>query len=458
MTKAELLRLAESEFPLALGIAQTIWKNPEVAGEETRSSSFLREILMREGFGVVNCAELPNAFYAEFGGGSPVIALLAEFDALPGLSQQPCTERRPAEKDAPGHGCGHNLIGAAAVGAAVALKKYISAENIPGTIRLYGCPEEEKLCGKVKMIHCGMFEGCDIALSWHPGDASMVYDRAYLANASVRYAFHGRSAHAGASPHLGRSALDAVELMSVGSNYLREHVSDGVRIHYSTDGGGFPPNIVPDRAGAWYYARAPRMAEVKDILRRLELVARGAAMMTETNVDISLEGGCCEMRRNTAFADLTYSNMRALTPLQYTREELEFAQALQKTIEPAQVEEAMQKYSIEKRTALHKDVLQRNAWEKAPLTCSSDSGDISQIMPMNLFTTACWPLGCAAHTWQAASGSACAAGANGLLLAMKTLAVVGCDVLSQPKLLAEIRREFEAYQDKRPSYQPFIAS
>lgn len=232
MGKKDLYNAVNIE-PLFQTVCRYIWANPEVGGKEHQSADYFRQLMHREGFVVKNEPLLPNAFYAEYGSDKPVIAILGEYDALPGFSQRVAAEREPVISGGAGHGCGHNLLGAASAIAAIAIKKYLEIDPMPGTVRFYGCPEEELLSGKVKMAKYGMFEGCDLAISWHPLNANMVFDKAFLENASVRFEFHGRSSHAAYAPEQGRSALDAVELMSVGINYLREHVLPSARIHYS---------------------------------------------------------------------------------------------------------------------------------------------------------------------------------------------------------------------------------
>ena len=296
-----------------------------------------------------------------------------------------------------------------------------------------------------------MFDGCDMALSWHPMSANMIYDEGYLASASAKFYFKGKTSHAAFAPERGRSALDAVELMSVGTNYLREHVVDKARIHYTTDSGGFSPNIVPDKASAWYFTRAPHISDVKDILRRLTLVAKGAAMMTETEVDTRIEYGCCDMVSEKSFADLTWKNLQEVGTPTYTEEEIEFARQLQATVDPA-IKDRDQRMYEAKEKALADGVVSRNAWEKAPLTASSDSGDVSQMMPMNLFTAVCWPVGVAPHTWQSCASAGSTIGQKGAFYAAKVIAATAYDLYTQPELRKEIQDEFDA-QDREP-YAP----
>lgn len=431
--------------PLCQEICRKLWANPETGGNEKKSADYIRGILEKEGFAIVNESHLPHAFYAEYGSGAPVIAVLGEYDALPALSQKCSPEKEPVIPGGPGHGCGHNLLGSASVTASIAIKRILEEEGISGTVRFYGCPEEELLCGKVKMAYYHMFDGCNIALSWHPMYYNMIIDEGYLANASVKFHFTGQASHASAAPEKGRSALDAVELMNVGCNYLREHVIDSARIHYTTDSGGFAPNIVPAKASAWYFVRAPYMADVKEILGRIEKIAQGAALMTETEVTVELEYGCCEMAKNRRFADLTYENLLMAEQPVYTEDEKSFARALQAQLDPANLKKEEKLFGVEGEP-LFTGVAPRGLWEKAPLTGSSDSGDVSQLMPMNMFTTTCWPVGCAPHTWQSAAASGSSIGEKGALYAARVIAGTAYDLLTQPTVLEKIQREF-AEQD-----------
>ena len=427
-----------------------LWDNPELGGTEKASAAYMRNLLKNEGFTIVDEPRLEHAFYAEYGSGHPVIAILGEYDALPGLSQKRnMVERVPVVPGAPGHGCGHNLIGSASATAAVALKNIIEKENLTGTIRFYGCPEEELLSGKVKMAYYGMFEGCDLALSWHPMTGNAVMDGSYLACAYAKFYFTGTTSHAAFAPHLGRSALDAMELMNVGVNYLREHVIDSARIHYATDSCGYPPNIVPGKAVNWYCIRAPKMSDVRSILNRIEKVAKGAAMMTETEVEMKIEHGCCEMHPNTKFTDLTHAVMKEVPLPVYTDNELQFAAHLQTTVNPEAVRAESQTYG--KVEILHSSVAPREVSRSLAMNASSDSGDVSYIMPMNLFTVACWPFGVAPHTWQAAAASGSNFAAKGALYAAKVITGTAYKLLTEPTKTAEIIKEFK---DAKVEYTP----
>lgn len=429
-----------------------IWNHPETGGNEKESADYFRDLLSKEGFKIVNEPKLPHAFYAEAGEGKPVIAILGEYDALPGLSQKVTDVMEPVEAGGPGHGCGHNILGTASAAAAIAIKNYMNQEKVSGTVRFYGCPEEELLSGKVKMSYYHMFDGCDVAFSWHPMSCNMVYDNAYLASAAGKFHFKGVSAHAAFAPERGRSALDAVELMNVGCNYLREHTLDGSRIHYTTDSYGFPPNIVPDKATAWYCVRSKKFADVLDILERIKRVAQGAAMMTDTEVEFELISGCSDLLSGDTFTNLTYSNMQEADFPKYTRAELEFAKMLQASLpeETVKKEEAM---FLSEDVALDLKVQPRDLCKTTPLNSSSDSGDVSRIMPTNLFTVACFPIGVAPHTWQAAAAAGSSIAEKGALYAAKIMAGTAYDLLHKPKVLEQIIKEFEEQKiDYKPMY------
>lgn len=451
MTKQAVYEEVQKLEGICRDTCRFIWNHPETGGNEKESADYMRKLLKSEGFVIVNEEKLEHAFYAEFGSGSPVIAILGEYDALPGLSQKVTSEKDPVTAGGPGHGCGHNLLGTAAATAAIAVKHFLEAEGLSGTVRFYGCPEEELLCGKVKMSYYHMFDGCDVALSWHPMSANMVYDEGYLASASAKFYFKGKTSHAAFAPERGRSALDAVELMNVGSNYLREHVMDFSRIHYTTDSCGFPPNIVPDKAVAWYCVRAPHISDVREILERIHKIAMGAAMMTETEVTMKIEYGCCEMFPNHKFADLAYNNLLEAPPLTYTEEEIRFAKELQATLDPASL--AKDEAILDAKDAgMQAKVSPRELWKKIPLTASSDCGDVSYMMPMCAVNTACWPVGVAPHTWQATAANGSSLGEKGALYAASVLAGIAYDLFTKPELTDELKTEFRA--NNPGSYAP----
>ena len=454
MIKQEVYNQVQDLEGLCSDIARTLWNNPEASGNEANASAYLKEILSKEGFTLTDCPNVPYAFCAEYGSGKPVLAVLAEYDVLPGLSQKACAAKDPVQEGGPGHGCGHNLLGSAAVTAAIGLKRFLEKSGHVGTVRLYGCPEEELLDGKVKMIAEHFFDGCDAALTWHPSDANVAHTKGYLANAAMKFFFSGRSSHAAFAPQLGRSALDAVEIMNVGVNYLREHVVDKTRIHYTTDSGGYAPNIVPASASSWYFVRAPKMSDVRETVRRVELAAQGAATMTETNVEVKHGYGCCEFKENQAFADLSYANLIEADGPKYTEEEMAFAAELQKTLAPGVAEKNQALYKM-KDGVLFSGVGNRELCRDCEMTASSDTGDVSYLMPSGLFTTTCWPIGVSPHTWQAAACAGTSIGEKAALYAAKVLAGTGYDLFTEPEHLKKITREFE--DRKTEEYEPMLA-
>lgn len=431
-----------------------LWAHPEVGGTERQSSDYMRQLLREAGFTIHDVAEMPHAFYAEVGSGRPIIAIMGEYDALPGLSQQVCSEKAPVTAQAPGHGCGHNLLGSAAAIAAIAARRILEAEQIPGTLRFYGCPEEELLVGKVKMVYYHLFDDVDFALTWHPMTANQVYDGGALANASARFYFTGRASHAAVAPEKGRSALDAVELMNVGVNYLREHVIDKARIHYTTNSGGNPPNIVPDKADSWYYIRAPRMQDVKEILERVRKIAQGAALMTETEVNIQIESGCCEIRPNAPFADLLQANLEAAPLPIFSEAELRFARELQQSCDQLAVKRDKSLFGEGSDSPMMEKVGRRELYLRAPLTASTDVGDVSYVTPTMLFAAACWPLGTAPHSWQVTAANGSTLAEKGALYAARVLAASVYDLFTRAEQREAIRAAFTAIQD--PTYKPMI--
>lgn len=422
-----------------------VWENPEIAGEERYASGLFKDILKNNGFSIKVINNMEYAFIAEFGSGHPVIAVLGEYDALAGMSQNLETIHSPIVLNGSGHGCGHNLLGSAALGSVLAIKKYMEETNKKGTIRFYGCPEEETLIGKVKMIKEGAFEGCDLALSWHPMNANAAVYNAYLSNNSIKFNFTGKSAHAGATPHLGRSALDAVELMNVGANYLREHVIDKARIHYTITKAGGPPNIVPKEAESWYFVRAPHRKDVEEITQRLYKVADGAAMMTETAVEKNLISGCYELLPNDTLFELTHKNMEEISGPEYSEGDLKFARDLQKSINTSQIQADMALYGQkgeELEDPVHQGVVDKNAAKIVNITGSSDSGDVSWIMPMNCFLTACFPWGVTPHSWQATASAGSGIGLAGMLYAAKLFTGIMYDLLNDEELVRKAIDEF----------------
>lgn len=457
MNKSDVLKYLNDINEEVKELSLKVWNNPETSGNESESSKLYREILKNHGFEIKEVEGMEHAFIGEYRGGSPVIAVLGEYDALPGLSQSLDTKFNPVEVNGPGHGCGHNLLGSAALGSVLAIKKYLEETRTSGTIRFYGCPEEETLVGKVKMIKAGAFDGCDLALSWHPMNGNAAIDKAYLANNSIKFKFHGISAHAAQSPESGRSALDAVELMNVGANYLREHIIDSARIHYTITNAGGAPNIIPKEAESWYFVRAPHRKDVEEITERLFKIAEGAAMMTETTVEYEILGGCYEKLPNKVLFDLTHKNMVEIGVPSYTDEEIQFAKTIQETLDPNMVEAEIKKFlpsDNNEKTYIHQNVLEKENVDSVVVSGSSDSGDVSWIMPMNLFLTSTWPLGVPAHSWQATSSSGSSMGMKGMIYAAEIISGILYDLLNDSKLVEDAKEEFNRRTEKRKYVSP----
>lgn len=432
-----------------ISMSDRIWELAEVGLQEHESSKVLAEELRKEGFRVeLAVAGMPTAFVGTCGSGKPVIGVLAEYDALPGVSQMTQPTREPLKKGAPGHGCGHNLFGAGSTAAALAIGETIRRKGLKGTVKLFGCPAEETLVGKVFMVREGLFDGIDVALSWHPSSYNSVWMSSSNALNSVKFNFHGLTSHAAADPERGKSALDAVELMNVGSNYLREHISEKARIHYVIPHGGGEPNVVPDYAQVWYYVRAPKRGEVERIYSRVVNIAKGACLMTDTTMDLELLVGCYEMLPNRALSDLMLKNMREIGPPKWSGEDLRFAKQLAESMTPEERKDAILKSKMPKRDERAEkyldDQIDDPEDEKEVMGGSTDVGDVSWVTPTaNLVTVTC-VLGMPGHSWQETATSGMSIGHKGMLLAAKTLALTGVDLLTKPEELKKIAEEFQA--------------
>lgn len=446
MKKEDISQYLDQHEEELFALAQSLYDNPELSKEEKESSATFKRILKGQGFTIHEFPneELKYSFYAEYGNGHPVVAVLGEYDALPGLSQVGGSkEKTEVKTGGAGHACGHNLIGTAAFGAALAAEKYLEETQKPGTVRFYGCPQEELLDGKVIMAKHRAFDGCDVAFSFHPWDANIPVYQGFLAMNNLRFRFTGISSHAGQAPEQGRSALDAVELANMGVNVMREHVISSARIHYIITNGGEAPNIVPKEAASWYYVRAPHRSDVNDITKRVINCQRGGALMTDTTLDYSIEGGCYEILPNEALFDLAQKNYSEMSMSQYSNEEKALAKALSQSLPPEQVEKERETIGfLEEDVFIHSEVLSKEKAKGYSITGSSDIGDVSWLMPFSAIFTATWPLGVNAHTWQAASASGSTLGQKGMLYASKIMAGMFMDLVSQPEILSKAKAEF----------------
>lgn len=445
MNKTDLFNLIDNNEKKLKEIASEIWNNPELAFKEFKASKLQKEYLRDLGFKIIDVPNMPTAFIAEYGNEKPVVAIMGEYDALPGLSQRISDVKESMEGSTSGHGCGHNLIGTAGVGAVVALKEAMEKENLKGTIRYYGCPAEETLAGKVLMAKEGVFDDIDSCVSWHPASMNVVWGCSFLAMNSMKFRFKGIPAHAAAAPQAGRSALDAVELMNVGANYLREHVIEKARIHYVITNGGMAPNIVPEDAEVWYFVRAPKRADVKEISDRLYKIAQGAELMTETKMEYELLAGCYDVLPNGILGKLLHDNMEETGGPKFTKEDYELASKLSEHSTREEKRKIMATYFAPDEVldkVLCSDVIKVDDKGKV-LAGSTDVGDVSYIAPFAQITAATWPIGTAAHTWIATSSSGSGIGLNAMLFAAKTMAGTIYDLLTNNDLIESAKAEFQ---------------
>ena len=434
-------------------VAQAIWDNPESGLKEFFAAKLLAAELARAGFTIkMGVGQMPTAFVASWGSGSPVIAILGEYDALPGLSQKRSATKEPITEGAPGHACGHNLLGAASLGAALATKQAIEQEGLGGTIRFYGCPAEETLVGKVFMAREGVFHDLDAALTWHPGYTNAAEGKSSsLAMNSFRVNFYGAASHAASVPHMCRSALYGAQLMDIGVNYLREHVEQDVRMHSVITHGGDAPNIVPPYAQIWYYVRAPRRDQVEETYARVLDIAKGAALMSGTTYNVEFLTGCYNMLPNQVIGELMQRKLERVGAPKFSDEEKAFAQQLQKTVSPEAVEQSIAQILQRCGKGVTREDLGETLCEKIVLPAetftimhgSTEVGDVSQIAPTASFGTCCHPLGAPGHSWQITAASGSGIGTRGMMLAAKTLALVAIDLLTKPETIQAARAEFE---------------
>ncbi len=435
-------------------MAGKIWHTPETAFSETASAKVLCDGLRDFGFQVQeNVADIATAFSASYGSGKPVIAILGEFDALSGLSQVAgCDVPAPVEKGGNGHGCGHHLLGVAGIGAAVAIKDYLKTTGREGTVIYYGCPGEEGGSGKAFMARDGVFDGVDCAITWHPADVNSVGAGSTLANIQVAYRFKGLAAHAAAVPHLGRSALDAVELMNVGVNYLREHVIPDARMHYAvTNTGGFSPNVVQAEAEVLYLLRAPKNAQVQDIYRRVNKIAQGAALMTETEVEIDFVKACSNIIPNVTLEKVLDEKLRAIPLPVYTEEDVAFAKKMQTSFKNsvstvAKIADKLADPDEKEKVLLHKDkALLDTVFPYIPSEVaspgSSDVGDVSWVCPTAQINAACYAANTPGHSWQLVSQGLADTANKGMLYAAQVMAAGAIHLFENPDVVAKAQKE-----------------
>lgn len=420
-------------------VNHAIWEFAELGLQEHKSAALLVETLKANGFAVeTGVAGMPTAFVATYGSGSPVIGILAEYDALPELSQQAVPYREPAVEGAGGHACGHSGLGTGALGAALAVKAAMDKHDLQGTIRLYGTPAEETLIGKVYMLLDGHFKDLDTCLHWHPATKNSAQENSSKAVVSIKFTFKGVAAHGAGSPHLGRSALDAVELMNVGTNYMREHVKEDSRIHYVITNGGGQPNVVPPEASVWYFIRADEHADVEANLAWVKDIAQGAAMMTRTKMSWHIDTDCHEVIPNSPLAQVIDESLRAVGPPKFTDQEHAFAARLQQTL--------TEQFQTTFKSTLHEEV---DRPETEPTKGSTDVGDISWFVPTGGLRAACFAEEAPGHSWQNVACIGSSIGEKGTIVAAKTLAASAIRLLENPDLLNAAKADHQKRMEGR---------
>ncbi len=424
--------------------AMQIWDWSEVGYQEEKSSESLQELLKSQGFEVeAGVAGIPTAFVATYGSGSPVIGVLGEYDALPGLSQAAVPEKQPREGVDAGHACGHHLFGVGSAAAAIAMKDWLKDNKKSGTVKFFGTPAEEGGSGKVYMVRAGLFDDTDVVLQWHPGSGNGTGATSTLANKTGKFRFYGVSAHAAQAPHRGRSALDGVEAMNNMVNMMREHVTDPTRIHYVITQGGRAPNVVPDFAEVYYYVRHPDVQEVKDVWDRIVLAAEGAAMGTETRYELEVTGGVYNILPNEVLSKKMHENMKLVGGISYTAEETAFAE---------KISESLGQYSVPLSTA--EEIMPYVSGTVG--SASTDVGDVSWAVPTVGMRAATWVPGVAAHSWQAVACGGTTIGVKGMMVAAKSLAITGLDLLTDPKLIEAAKAEWMAKRGSDFKYEALV--
>jgi len=415
------------------GLARKLWEYAELAFQEVISSNAMLKMLQDQGFSIESgIAKMPTAFLASYGEGRPILGILAEYDALPGLSQDAVPYRKPLIEGGVGHGCGHCLFGAGSVSAAIAVKNWLSKTGCKGTIRLYGTPAEEMCAGKMYFVRAGLFNDVDAVLHWHPYTNNNASPEITLFLQSVKFRFYGTSAHASMVPERGRSALDAVEAMNHMVNMMREHIPSETRIHYVITNGGVAPNVVPDFSEVYYFIRHPELKELESITSRVIKTAEGAAMGTETKMKYEIITGCHSLLPNLTLARIVDKNLHRVGGIQYTPEEREFAEAIFKTFE-----------STDQKLDSISEILPLEVYHGKG---STDVGDVSWVVPTTGLDMACWVPGTAPHSWQATATSGMSIGFRGMLNAAKIMALTCAELYRNPE---HIQKAWEELKQKR---------
>ncbi|MDU6491300.1 M20 family metallopeptidase [Bradyrhizobium sp.] len=458
--RSEIWRGVDAIKTRFIELSNRVWGMPEVCYTEARSCAEHLAELKHQGFRITEkVGGIPTALMGEWGEGGPVIAFMGEYDALPGLSQEAgVAEHRPVETGGHGHGCGHNLLGSAALLAATAVKDWLAANKVPGRVRYYGCPAEEGGAAKAFMVRSGAFEDADIAITWHPSSFWEVVMTPSLANTRADFIFTGRTSHAAASPHLGRSALDAVELMNVGVNYMREHMPSDARVHYALlDTGGIAPNVVQAHARVRYSIRARDLPGMNELVERVRKIAQGAAMMTETKVEMKIISAVSNILPNTPLEEALYGIMEELGPPHFDENDRDFAGQIQATLTEKDIESVYYSIGMEPTDKPLADFLVPLNTKRNPQIGSTDVGDVSWVVPTVQVHAPTVAIGTPFHTWQVVAQGKSPAAHKAMVQAAKAMAGLGIKALNEPALIAAAKADLNKRTLRTPYVSPLPA-
>jgi len=455
--RRDIWRQVDAAKERLIALADRVWATPEICYTEERScAEHLRE-LHEQGFRVTeNVAGIPTAVMGEAGEGGPVIAILGEYDALPGLSQEAgIAEHRPIEEGGHGHGCGHNLLGSAAMLAAVGLKNWLAEQGIPGRVRYYGCPAEEGGAAKAFMVREGAFDDVDVAISWHPNSFWEIFPPISLANTRADFVFFGRTSHASASPHLGRSALDAVELMNVGVNYMREHMPSDARVHYAVlDTGGIAPNVVQSYARVRYVIRSSEIHGMRELVERVRKIAEGAALMTETRMEMKVISAVSNILGNRPLEETMQAMLEELGPPPFDEADREFARKIRATLSEQDLAAPWKVIGREPTDAPLADFTVPLDQPRNPMIGSTDVGDVSWAVPTVQAHAPSIAIGTPLHTWQVVAQGKSPHAHKAMVHVAKAMAGTGVAVLTDPDLMARVKADHQARTAKTPYVSP----
>jgi aminobenzoyl-glutamate utilization protein B len=454
--RSEIWRGVDAIKPRFIALSDKVWAMPEVCYTEARSAAEHLAELRHQGFRITeNVAGIPTAAMGEWGEGGPVIAFLGEYDALPGLSQEAgVAEPRPLDAGGHGHGCGHNLLGSAALLAATAAKDWLAAHKVPGRVRYYGCPAEEGGAAKTFMVRAGAFDDADIAITWHPSSFWEVVVTPSLANTRADFIFTGRTSHAAASPHLGRSALDAVELMNVGVNYMREHMPSDARVHYALlDTGGIAPNVVQAHARVRYAIRARDLIGMNELVERVHKIAQGAALMTETRMEMRIISAVSNVLPNTPLEQTLHRIMEDLGPPRFDEADEEFAAKIRSTLSEKEIASVYHAIGMDPTDRPLADFIVPLDARRNPLIGSTDVGDVSWVVPTVQVHAPTVAIGTPFHTWQVVAQGKSPAAHKAMVQAAKAMAGLGVKALNEPDLIAAAKADLK----KRTARTPYVS-